>query len=122
MHRFNLQYVMYYNFKLTEKKTKVVTFKGMWPVCSKNVVNGQSARQYHPLINFPGCDVSFEFEHDITSKVHKCLLMCTAANETKRRKALRDTYLKFCKLLVTPLQTQWSMTQALRKKEIDQMR
>lgn len=60
--------------KISEKKTKVMTFLKKLPVRSEIAVNEQPI-ELVKHVKFQGCDFGYEFENDITDKLHKHQLM-----------------------------------------------
>lgn len=105
-----------YNLEISEKKTKVMAFKGKFPVRSKIVINGNIIDQVSHF-NFLGCDISYEYENDVDNKLHKYQRMCGTIHRQLGNKTTRETKMKFYKVMASPLLTYGSESWTMRKRD-----
>jgi hypothetical protein len=69
MHKLNIISKMY-NLKISTQKTKIMAFKGKFPVRSKiNIDNCPLEHVRH--FNYLGCDVTYAQDEDVNNKLHK---------------------------------------------------
>lgn len=105
-----------YNMRISSSKTKVMAFKGKYPVRCKIVVNDKIIEQVSNFV-YLGCDVSYDRPKDLRNKVNRFQAICGTISRTLRRKARKETMLKFYKVLAIPTLVYGSEVWVIGKKE-----
>lgn len=79
-----------------------MAFQGKNPVRSKIVINNKPIK---PVSHFKylDYDMSFDYDNDIDEKKHKFQAICSRINRTLGNKTRKDTKIKFCKTMATPV-------------------
>jgi hypothetical protein len=77
LHKLNVISKMY-TLMISTQKTKIMTFKGKFPVRSKiNIDNCPLEQVKH--FNYLGCDVTYDQDEDVNNKLHKFKNICATA-------------------------------------------
>ncbi|XP_039280957.1 uncharacterized protein LOC120350635 [Nilaparvata lugens] len=84
------------------QKSKVMAFKGKWPVRSKIVLENQILEQVK-CFNYLACRISFDREDDVSEKLTKFSAVCGAIRRTIGKKTRQATQMKFYRLMAVPI-------------------
>lgn len=105
-----------YNMKISYNKTKVMAFKGTYPVRTKIIIDNRPIEQVSHF-NYLGCDVSYNYDNDITNKLHKYQYICGTIYRSLRNKVRPETILKFYKTMAAPVLLYGCESWTMRKKD-----
>jgi hypothetical protein len=87
--------------KISHKKTKIMAFKGTEPIRSKIVIKNMILEQVK-IFTYLGCNISYQNETDIHSKITKFLQILGLLNNTLKPNLIQSTRLKLYKILALP--------------------
>jgi hypothetical protein len=88
--------------KISQQKTKIMTFKGAGPIRSKTVIDNMILEQVNTF-TYLGCNISYQEEKHIHSKITKFLQILGLLNNTLEPNLVqRSTRLKLYKTLALP--------------------
>lgn len=91
-----------YNLIVSVNKTKVMAFKGKESIRTKIVLQNMVLEQV-TRFNYLGCEITYGRDRDITSKIHKFQAICGTINRTFKKKARKETLLKFYDIMALPV-------------------
>ena len=119
-----LQYAIYklhniskeFGMKISTQKSKVMAFKGKWPVRSKIVLCDQTLEQVRHF-KYLGCDISYDMDDDVSEKLARFSAVCGAIRRTIGKKTRQDTQMKFYRTMAIPLIAYGSETWVSLKKD-----
>ena len=99
--------------EISTEKTKVMAFKGPYPVRSKILLENKIIGQVSKF-NFLGCEITFKNEIDINNKLNKFSYITGTLKRTLKNKARKDSIIKLYKTMAVPIITYgsetWTMT------------
>jgi hypothetical protein len=96
------QTVQTFGMEISHQKTKILAFKGTEPVRSKIVIDNMILEQVNTF-TYLGCNISYQEERDIHSKITKFLQILGLLNNTlKPNLTQRSKILKLYKTLALP--------------------
>jgi hypothetical protein len=75
-----------YYFKISNTKTKVIIFRGKYPVRSKITLDNNSIIEQVSNVNYLGCNVTYKYDEDLNKKINKFQRICGIISRTLRRK------------------------------------
>jgi hypothetical protein len=108
-----------YNLEISINKSKVMAFKGKYPVRSKIMINNKTIEQVKNF-NYLGCDISYNYDDDLQNKLHKFQYICGTIKRTLINKTRKYTQLKFYKAMAVPVLLygceNWALNRVDRKK------
>ena len=105
-----------FKMKISTHKSKVMAFRGKWPVRSKIVLDDMTMEQVSSF-KYLGCNVSFDCENDIPMKLNKFNAICGTIHRILKGKARKETELKFYKTMAIPLVTYGSEVWTTTKRD-----
>ena len=76
--------------KKSISKTKSMAFKGKEPVKTKLVINNKPIEQIQHF-TYLGCDITYDYEHDVQKKLHKLQHLCGTIIRTLKGKTRPET-------------------------------
>jgi hypothetical protein len=87
-----------YNLRLSTKKTKVLSFKGVDHIRAKIEISNQILEQVN-CFNYLGCTISYVRSEDPEIKLAKFLQLIGTIKRTLLKRVRKETVLKFYKTL-----------------------
>ena len=91
-----------FGMKISPHKSKVMAFRGKWPIRCKIVLDDQALDQARDF-SYLGCRISFVEEDDVNEKLAKFSAVCGSIRRAIGRKTRQDTQLKFYRTMAIPL-------------------
>jgi hypothetical protein len=98
-----------YNFKISIQKTKVMAFKGKFPIRTKIVIDNNILEQVSHF-NYLGNEITYMQEKDIHNKLNKFSSVCGTLRRALKTKTRKTTQMKFYKVMALPVQLYGSET------------
>lgn len=114
-----LKVIKDYNLKISLTKTKAMGFLGTRHLRTKIVIEDKIIEQVSSF-NYLGCNVSYCENNDVNNKINKFQRMCGTIKRTLSRKTLKETQLKFYKVMAVPVlmygSENWALTRSERRR------
>ena len=95
-----------YGLQISINKTKIMAFKGKWPVRSKIVLNNCILEQVSKF-KYLGCTLTYNKGVDIQEKIGKFQSICGTIHRSLKQRVQRETELKFYKTMAVPILDIW---------------
>jgi hypothetical protein len=73
-----------YNLEMSHDKTKNMAFCGKYQIRSKIILNNKTTQQVQSF-NYLGCDISFNYNRDLSQKVYKFKYACGIIKRTFKK-------------------------------------
>lgn len=90
-----------YGLKMSAQKSKVMAFRGKYPVRSKIAIGNYNLEQVSNF-RYLGCDISFNIDRDVENKLVKFRNVCGTIHKYLRNRTRKETRLKFYKTIAVP--------------------
>lgn len=104
-----------YNLKISKKKTKVMAFRGKYPIRTKIIIENQPIEQLSHF-KYLGCDISYDYDEDLKNKLARFQYICGTIKRILRN-TRKETRMKFFRTMAIPILLYGSETWTLRKEE-----
>lgn len=92
----------YHNLKICTPKTRMMEFCSKKSMRNKLIITSEPVEQDSEF-NYPGCNISFNYEMDINSKLSKCLSISGVIRRSLQERTGRKALLKFYNIMAVPL-------------------
>jgi hypothetical protein len=80
--------------EISTKETKTMAFHGKYPIRTKILIYNEIIEQVSDF-SYLGCDVTYEINNDIQSKLNEFKQICGSITGTLKGKARKETQIKF---------------------------
>jgi hypothetical protein len=102
------------------KKSKIMAFKGKFPVRSKiNIDNCPLEQVRH--FDYLGCGVTYDQDKDVNNKLHKFQNICGTIRRNLKTKTRKFTQLKCYKTMAVPVLMYGSEAWTIKKNDISRI-